>query len=119
MSPAERAARDREIVRLSKLRAPVAEIMERLACGESTVTRVRVREGVARNPSTPNATPEQIEEARRLMAEEKVSRAEASRRTGVSEASLWRHFPELAWTKSQAAEASVQARAEHRAAVGR
>jgi len=79
------------------------QIAERVGCTPRTVTRWRRQEGLTRViPATAGApaTPERLEQARRLL-DDGASYQEVSRTLGMHERTLMRHFPGRGWSKRE------------------
>ncbi|UJE15703.1 helix-turn-helix DNA binding domain protein [Gordonia phage Ligma] len=93
--PVARAERIEAVARMTRQNMTAAEIAVRLGCTPRTVTRDRVRAGVA-NP-TPCHPPETWERAQALLADG-ASYREAALTVGVDPSHLRRKYPGFGWT---------------------
>lgn len=91
---------DERVAMLTKAGWSARAIAEELGCGESTVTRSRVRAGVAR-PAAKFLTPEEVATIERLL-DDGASLAEAARTIGRGPAgAVYQRFAGRAWTPQE------------------
>lgn len=93
---------DAEIAALTKAGKTAPQIAEQLGITARTVTRARVRLGIAQ-PARPMLTGKQIAAAFALL-EDGCSYKEAARTVGTSISALSNRFPDHGWTRRQGGE---------------
>lgn len=105
MTMADKAERNERIAELTRQGLTAKVIAEKLNITRRSVVRIRAAMGVAQ-PAPQRMTADELARAEALLVDG-ASVTEAARTIGRCDQALRKHFPQYAWSPSQAAELAV------------